>query len=108
MSGGVRRVVATAEEARRALETEGWRVAVLDAGSRAELFAQAHRALGRTGGANLDALWDLLRDVEAPLALVWETWGEVAAADPGWFRRVLAVFEARAGEPGEPVVLVLL
>ncbi|WP_158548158.1 barstar family protein [Desertihabitans brevis] len=108
MTGGVRRVVATAEEARRALQDEGWRVAVLDAGSRAELFAQLQRALGRSGGANLDALWDLLREVETPLALIWESWAEVAAADPGWFRRVLAVFEARGGEPGEPVVLVLL
>ncbi len=57
-------------------------------------------------GANLDALWDCLRDVEAPTALVLPAWRRLAVHDPRSWRRVLGVLTRRAETP--PAFVVVL
>lgn len=75
-------------------------------------------AFGRSLGAgddfglNLDALYDVLRDVgdetahdQVPL-ITWSGWGDLAIGDPLSFAGVLAVFEAYAEESTATVILL--
>jgi len=56
-------------------------------------------------GVNLDALYDVLRDIEEPTAIAWSGWSELAEADPTAFEGIVEVFDARSQEAPLSVLL---
>lgn len=80
------------------LQDSGWDARRLVAGrSRAEAFAALAAALELPSwfGANLDALWDCLADLEGPTALVVEGWDGFASAAPADAERLLDLLAER-------------
>ncbi len=81
------------------LQDSGWDARRLVVGrSRAEAFAALAAALELPSwfGANLDALWDCLADLQRPTALVLEGWDDFARAAPADAGRLLDLFAERA------------
>lgn len=108
LTPGVYRV-ADAAQTVEDLRGSGWDVRQATAArTSAELYAGLAAALTLPSwfGANLDALWDSLADLERPTALVLTGWDGFADADPDGARRFLAVFADRVRE--EPAFVVLL
>jgi RNAse (barnase) inhibitor barstar len=106
---GVHRVAGSGERTVQELRDAGWRVVVVRPGAgTADFYADLRRALSLPAwfGANLDALWDSLRDLTGPTALVLTDWTACASAEPGRWRRFLELFAERAGL--EPPFAVLL
>lgn len=96
---GVHRVAEPADQVLRELREAGWHTVVVSPGaSAADFYADLRRALGLPAwfGANLDALWDSLRDLSGPTALVLTDWAACASAEPERWRRFLALFAERA------------
>lgn len=99
-----------AADVRHAVEHAGWRLARLD-GVGVEDKAALMDALAVTldlpdhFGRNLDALWDVLRDLDRPLVLLWEEWGPLARADRDTFAGVTALLAERAEQGGLVVLL---
>ena len=57
-------------------------------------------------GKNLDALWDCLRDVERPTAVVWRNWQNCALGDPhGWGQILPLLLERTSRSPQFTVLL---
>ncbi|WP_051217756.1 barstar family protein [Nocardioides insulae] len=56
-------------------------------------------------GANLDALWDGLREIAEPLLVLWEGWELLAEADPHAFRSLVRLLTRRAQQGGFSVLL---
>jgi len=100
-----------ADEVRHAVEHAGWRFGYVD-GWGSETEAEFHARIAATlgfpdyYGANLDALWDCLSDVDQPTVLLWDGWGPLARADPERFPRILRVLHDRAVE-GSPFAVLL-
>jgi RNAse (barnase) inhibitor barstar len=99
-----------AADVRHTVEHAGWRFARVD-GVGLEDKAAMMGALGTSLGAsehfgqNLDAVWDVLRDVDVPLLLLWDEWGAFARADRGTFDRMTGMFSDRAEQGGLAVLL---
>jgi len=108
LTPGVYRVVdaaRTADDLRRS----GWDVRQATAArSSAELYPALATALALPSwfGANLDALWDSLADLDRPTALVLTGWDGLAAAEPDGAGRFLELFADRVRE--DPAFVVLL
>jgi RNAse (barnase) inhibitor barstar len=101
--------VADAVRAGDALGRAGWDVRhAAAARSSAELYPALATALALPSwfGANLDALWDGLADLDRPTALVLTGWDRFAAAEPDDARRFLDLFADRVRE--DPPFVVLL
>ena len=106
---GVHRTTAPAEQAVQGLRDAGWRAVVVTPGdSTAQFYADLGRALALPAwfGANLDALWDCLRDLTGPTALVLTEWSAYASAEPLRWRRFQELFADRVDV--EPPFAVLL
>jgi len=91
------------------LTSAGWQVAVLPpVADEAAFHREVAAVLGFPSyyGANLDALWDCLSDLDAPTALVWQGWSELAIGEPHQWARVLQVLRERTeSNPAFAVVL---
>lgn len=102
--GGVVRTDRPAAAVVDLLTAAGWRVAVLPAVADLPAF---HRRIAAVldfpahYGANLDALWDCLSELEGPTALVWQGWADLAIGEPQQWARLLGVLRARAEEGAE-------
>ncbi len=81
-------------EVRHTVEHAGWRFGHLE-GARIATRAELHEALAETlalpdwYGRNLDALADVLHDVDGRQLLLWDTWSVLAGAEPGYFAEVV-------------------
>ena len=99
-----------ADEVRHAVEHAGWRFARVD-GVGIEDKEALLEALGAAlaapdhFGRNLDALHDVLRDVEGRLVLLWDAWGPFARADRSSFDAVTGILAERSGQ-GDLAVLL--
>lgn len=95
---------------RRDVEAAGWHLTRLDGAgvtSKAGAMAAFQAALGLPEhfGANYDALWDCLRDIDEPMLLVWEDWGALAVGDEYAFATILEILGERADQGGFAVLL---
>lgn len=94
----------------RRLRASGWTIGSLE---RAYSKEAVLRGIGQAldfpdyYGANLDALWDCLADLDRPTALVWSGWQDMAVyhADD-WARLRHVLGERVTQEPPFAVVLV--
>jgi RNAse (barnase) inhibitor barstar len=99
-----------ADDVQHAVEHAGWRfarvdgVGVEDKRALMDAFGTALRAPDHFG-RNLDALRDVLRDVEGRLVLLWDEWGPIARADRPTFDAVTHIFAERSGH-GDLAVLL--
>ena len=97
-------------DVRHTVEHAGWRFARVD-GVGVEDKTALMGALGAAVGApdhygqNLDAMWDVLRDVDGPMLLLWDEWGPIARADRDTFDRVTSLLNDRAEQGGLAVLL---
>lgn len=109
LAPGTYRLVAPAREIVASLEKAGWRTGVLAQGdTREDFLANVGTALQfpHWYGRNLDALWDCLRDLEAPTALVWTSWHELAINHPQDWAQLLSLLQERTqNEPAFALVL---
>ncbi|HET9873863.1 MAG TPA: barstar family protein [Propionibacteriaceae bacterium] len=106
---GVYQLVAPAQWLVGALEDAGWSCRVLDPVSDLHSFyTQTAERMGfsSTFGANLDALWDALTDLEEPTALVLLEWTRFATEEPAQWERVLEVLTERTESP-PPFAVIL-
>jgi RNAse (barnase) inhibitor barstar len=93
------------EEVRHTVEHAGWRFGHLE-GARIETRLELHEAVSEAlvlpdwYGRNLDALADVLRDVDGRMLLLWDTWSVLARAEPDYFAQVVELL-------GGAVVLLL-
>jgi RNAse (barnase) inhibitor barstar len=100
-----------AAEVRHTVEHAGWRFGYVD-GWGTETEAELHTLLAAAltfpdyYGANLDALWDCLSDLDRPTVLLWDGWGPLARAVPERFPRILRVLHDRSVE-GSPFAVLL-
>ncbi|WP_197430192.1 barstar family protein [Auraticoccus cholistanensis] len=107
-AGGVLRVLGEPDVVAGELAAAGWSVLTVRAATAAQLHAGLGAALGpRRYGANLDALWDVLADLDAPTALLWTGWDELVVAEPEAWRRLLDVLGRRAASTPPFAVLLL-
>lgn len=100
-----------ASEPVRELALAGWRAVEVGAtGSLGGLYEQLQRALPFPShfGANLDALFDVLCEIDRPTALVWYGWSGLAQHDPGGWRRLVRVLGIRSAETSLAPFAVLL
>lgn len=91
-----------------ALAQAHWNVCVVDAASLAEFHRAVVKALhlGVFYGHNLDALLDVLRELDENTALVWTSWRKLRALAPTDWERLLDVLTTRSEEaPAFAVVL---
>ena len=105
----MRRVLGPADEVAGLLAEEGWVVGVVPrASGDAELWDGLASALALPGwfGRNLDALDEVLHDLERPTALVLAAWWAYATARPERWAALLEVLVERAAQ--EPPLLVVL
>jgi RNAse (barnase) inhibitor barstar len=99
-----------AADVRHTVEHAGWRFArvdgigVEDKAALMDAFGAALQAPDHYG-RNLDALNDVLRDVDGRLLLLWDEWGPLARADRGTFDAVTHLFSERTGQ-GDLAVLL--
>jgi RNAse (barnase) inhibitor barstar len=109
MRPGVYRLVAPLPQITEALQAAGWSWIALDPVSdRAGFYREfAERmGVGDFFGANLDALWDCLTDLEQPTALVLSEWTRFAGQQPEQWARIFEVLTERIGV-APPFALVL-
>jgi RNAse (barnase) inhibitor barstar len=100
---------ADADAATGFLASAGWDARrVQPARSTPELYRALAAALALPAwfGANLDALWDCLADLQRPTALVLAGWGGFAEAEPVDALRFLDLFAERARQ--DPAFVVVL
>ncbi|SEQ62127.1 barstar family protein [Microlunatus flavus] len=107
--GGVRRVLGPAGPVVDALAADGWAVALVP-GARSD-HAWWDGLVGALGlpdwfGRNLDALDEVLGDLDRPTALVLASWWAYATARPERWERLLGLLTERSAEP--PPLLVVL
>ena len=101
--------VADADSTSESLHSAGWDARrVQPAHSTPELYRALAAALTLPAwfGANLDALWDCLADLQRPTALVLAGWDGFAQAEPGDALRFLELFAERARQ--DPALVVAL
>jgi RNAse (barnase) inhibitor barstar len=97
-------------DVRHTVEHAGWRFARVD-GVGVEDKEAMMGALGASLGApehfgeNLDAVWDVLRDVDEPFLLLWDEWGPFARADRSTFDRMTGLFADHAARSRLAVLL---
>ncbi|MDH2416722.1 barstar family protein [Nocardioides sp. CER19] len=97
-------------DVRHTVEHAGWRFARVD-GVGIEEKSALMDALGSAlqapdhYGRNLDALRDVLRDVDGRLLLLWDEWGPLAHADRSTFDQVTGIFAERSGQATMAVLL---
>lgn len=99
-----------AADVQHTVEHAGWRFARVDGvgvEDKAALMDRLGAAVGAPDhfGRNLDAVWDVLRDGETPMLLLWDEWGPLARADRDTFDRLTGLFSNRA-EQGDLTVLL--
>lgn len=106
---------ATPAAIERIAAAAGWRTAVVDTigvTDKRAVIAAIKRALGFDGdiGLNLDALADVLTDVDAEpgTLLVWSGARDFATADGRQHRQVLDVLRARAASDAQPSAFLTL
>ncbi len=93
------------EEVRHTVEHAGWRFGHLE-GARIETRPELHDAVAEAlalpdwYGRNLDALADILDDVDGRQLMLWDTWSVLARAEPDFFTQVVELL-------GGAVVLLL-
>ena len=109
MSGGIYRVRASMPTIMTAVTEAGWSAAVVGPAERtAELYDHLVTALRLPAwfGRNLDALWDVITDLDAPTVLIMEDWTRYARARPGRWQLIMELFAERcARTPPFAVVL---
>ncbi|SDS07794.1 Barstar (barnase inhibitor) [Friedmanniella luteola] len=108
LTPGVYRMADAATVAQR-LASSGWDARPVGAArTTPALYASLAAALALPSwfGANLDALWDCLADLDRPTALVLAGWDGFARAQPRQARRLLELFAERAAQD-PPFVVVL-
>ena len=101
--------VADAVRTTESLHSAGWDTRrVQPARSTPELYRALATALTLPAwfGANLDALWDCLADLQRPTALVLTGWDGFARAEPGDALRFLDLFAERTRQ--DPAFVVVL
>ena len=82
------------DDVRHTVEHAGWRFGHLE-GAGIETRAELHDAVAEAlvlpdwYGRNLDALADVLRDVDGRQLLLWDTWSVLARAEPAFFAEVV-------------------
>lgn len=106
---GVHRVLGDPDAVAAALDETGWRVAVAAPAARTrELYDALSVALPLPDwfGRNLDALAEVLRDLDRPTALVLRSWTTYARARPERWAAVLTVLRERT-RSDPPFVVVL-
>lgn len=106
---GVYRLVGAPSVMAHGLTEAGWRTVRL--GPSADLEAFYREVTVRLGlpdwfGANLDALWDVLTDLDQPTAFVLERWTHFATVRPDAWSRVLDVLTERT-ETTPPFAVIL-
>jgi RNAse (barnase) inhibitor barstar len=95
---GVYRLVAPVPEIASAVQAAGWSARALPPVSdAADFYAEISDRLGFVAGfgANLDALWDGLTDLDVPTALVLSGWDRFATDQPEQSRRIMEVLVER-------------
>lgn len=111
MTPGVYHLIAPRADVVAALTEHGWKPGVLIHGdTREEFLANVATALEFPAhyGRNLDALWDCLRDLEVPTALVWASWHELAIEHPSDWDAIVSLLTDRTREEGlAPFAVVL-
>ncbi len=106
--GAVARVLGAPEQVAAGLVGVGWSVLEVRATTVADFHDQLARALGRHRyGANLDALWDVLADLDQQTALLWTGWDELAHTAPEQLDRLLRVLGERADQGPVPFAVAL-
>jgi RNAse (barnase) inhibitor barstar len=101
--------VAESDRATESLRAAGWDARRVEpARSTPELYRALAAALALPAwfGANLDALWDCLADLQRPTALVLTGWDGFADAEPGDALRFLDLFAERTRQ--DPAFVVVL
>lgn len=108
--GGVHRVLGPAASIAAELADRGWRLALMPASTSDDaLWDGFVVALGLRAwfGRNLDALDEVLGDLDRPTALVLARWSMYARARPEQWDRLLLVLKDRASQPDPPFVVLL-
>ncbi len=87
-------------DVRHTVEHAGWRFGHLEGariGDRPELHEAVAEALVLPDwyGRNLDALADILDDVDGRQLLLWDTWSVLARAEPAFFDQVVSLLGGR-------------
>jgi len=109
VDAGVRRVLGPGEQVAGLLVEDGWDVALVPRASGDDaLWDGLASALALPGwfGRNLDALDEVLHDLERPTALVLAAWWAYATARPERWAALLELLTERSLE--EPPLLVVL
>lgn len=97
-------------DVRHTVEHAGWRFARVD-GVGIEEKTALMEALGSAleapdhYGRNLDALRDVLSDVDGRFLLLWDEWGPLARADRPTFDQVTGIFAERCDQVDLAVLL---
>ncbi len=84
------------DDVRHTVEHAGWRFGHLE-GAGIETRADLHEAVAAAlvlpdwYGRNLDALADVLHDVDGRQLLLWDTWSVLARAEPDFFAEVVSL-----------------
>lgn len=105
---GVYRLVGVPTVMANGLTEAGWRTVRL--GPSADLDAFYREVKDRLGlpdwfGSNLDALWDVLTDLDQPTALVLERWTRLATRPDDWSRVLDVLIERTETTPPFAVIL---
>ena len=98
MSGGIYRVRESVPMIMTAATDAGWSAAVVEPAERtAELYDHLALALDLPSwfGRNLDALWDVVTDLDRPTVLIMEDWTRYARARPGRWQLIMELFAER-------------
>ena len=109
MSGGIYTVQGSVPLIMTAVTDAGWAAAVVEPAERtAELYDHLGTALDLPDwfGRNLDALWDVITDLERPTVLIMDDWTRYARARPERWQLIMDLFAERcARTPPFAVVL---
>ena len=110
MSGGIYRVRDSVPMIMTAVTDAGWSAAVVEPAERtAELYDHLATALDLPDwfGRNLDALWDVVTDLDRPTVLIMADWTRFADARPARWEMIMELFAERCiRTPPFAVVLV--
>ncbi|GAB7003734.1 hypothetical protein JCM18899A_12060 [Nocardioides sp. AN3] len=99
-----------AADVRHTVEHAGWRFARVDGvgvEDKVTLMSRLGPAVGAPDQAepSIDAMRDVLRDVDGPFLLLWDEWGPLARADRDTFDEVTGLFADRAAQAQLAVLL---
>lgn len=109
LAPGVYRASTSAADLVARLEEAGWRTgSIVGPPTKADVLRQLGVALRFPAyyGHNLDALWDCLRDLSRPTAVVWSRWQAFAVDHPSDWAAIVELLRDRSvDEPAFALVL---